>query len=130
MIMWRTPSAVTTFVEGSSLTIINLGPEAAGVYQCYVVSDIGCDHREVHLSIPVDYDETTNNTSVVSAYSSIIDTFDGISSSSHTPSSTTSIDPIMTSSVASFSSVSTGQIATPTTSISMIIIACDLYLFK
>ena len=130
MIMWRTPSAVMTFVEGSSLTITNLGPEAAGVYQCFIINQIGSVHREVHLSIPVDYDETTNNNSVASAYSSIIDTFDGISSSSHTPSSTTSIDPIMTSSVTSSSSVSTGQIATPTISISMIVIACDLYLFK
>ena len=128
--MWRTPSVVTTFIEGSSLTITNLSPEAAGVYQCYVINEIGSVHREVHLSIPVDYDETTNNNSVVSADSSIIDTFDGISSSSHAPSSTTSIDPIMTSSVTSSSSVSTGQIPTPTISISMMIIACDLYLFK
>ena len=118
MINWRTPSAVTTFVEGNSLIITNLGPEAAGVYQCYVINDIGCDHREVHLSIPVD------------SYSSIIDTSIGISSSSHTPSSTTFIGLIMTSSATLSSSVSTGQISTPTISISMIIIACDLYLFK
>ena len=70
MIMWHTPSGVMTFVEESSLAITNLGPEAAGVYQCYVT------YREDHLSIPVDY-ETTNNTSVVSV-------FVGIGSSSHT----------------------------------------------
>ena len=122
MIMWRTPSGVTTFVEESSLTITNLGPEAVGVYQCYVTNENESVHREVHLSIPVDY-ETTNNTSVVSA--SV-----GIGSSSHTPSNATIIGPIMTSSATSSLSISTGQIASSAISISMIIVVCDLYLFK
>ena len=54
LIMWHIPSGVTTLADGNTLMITSLGPEATGVYQCYVTNGIGCDHKEVSISVPVD----------------------------------------------------------------------------
>ena len=105
LVMWHTPSGVTTLADGNTLTITSLGPEAAGVYQCYITNDIGCDHREISISIPDDY-VTSNSSSIGSTYSSVIDTSVVDFSSSviiHTPSITATIGPIMTSSISSSS---------------------------
>ena len=73
LIIGRIPSGVTTSADGNKLTTTSLGPEATGVYQWYVNNDIGCDHREISILVPVD-PVAPSSFSIASTYSSIINT--------------------------------------------------------
>ena len=51
-------------VVGNQLIVTQLGPEASGIYQCFVTNNIGCDHKEINLNVSSVSIATSSNTSV------------------------------------------------------------------
>ena len=115
-VMWYTPSGVIAVADGTTLTVMELGSEAAGIYQCFITNDIGCDRREFELSLPINY-ITENSSSIISTpvHSTVIDTSSvGIASSTAASRNILVVTNFMLSPTPSNSSVVTTTLPTST----------------
>ena len=122
-VIWFTPGGLTSVVDGNQLIVTQLGPEASGIYQCFVTNNIRCDHKEIHLNVSAVSIATSSNISVSVIDSSSVDSSSALISPTPSSSSFHTLLLLATSHISSssaFISPSSSVISDSSSSISLV----------